>query len=66
MPAFDVDSRDFYELCQQYRLSQEWYPHGMTPTETFEDLKRYIKTGKLPWPSYEVMPHIDEVSPPED
>lgn len=47
----DVESRDFYELCQRYRFSKEWIAPGTV--KCFEDLKRYITTGELPWPSYE-------------
>jgi hypothetical protein len=48
-PAINVESRDFYELCQRYRHSQEWYPHGLTPSQTFEDIKRYVRCGAIPW-----------------
>lgn len=49
-----VDGRDFYELCQYYRHSKEIMPPGLPNTvQAFNDLKEYIKTGKLPWPSYE-------------
>lgn len=43
----DVEGRDFYELCQQYRCAQP------DPIPAWENLKRYITTGELPWPSYE-------------
>ena|SRR5690348_2122484 len=50
-----VDGRDFYELCQQYRHSKEIMPHPSLPNtvQAFNNLREYIKTGKLPWPSYE-------------
>ena len=52
--APDVDGRDFYELCQQYRHSREMTPHGMPDTvQAFGNLRDYIKTGRLPWPSYQ-------------
>lgn len=52
--APDVDGRDFYELCQQYRHSREIVPHGHVNTvQAFDNLREYIKTGKLPWPSYQ-------------
>lgn len=36
-----LDEQEFYELCQQYRHSQEW---TAPPTvETFEALKAYIR-----------------------
>lgn len=42
-----LDQRDFYELCQQYRHCQpDAGPY-------FEAIKEYLRTGKLPWPSYE-------------
>jgi hypothetical protein len=47
--TINVESRDFYELCQRYRHSQEHFPHGLTPTQTFEDLKEYIRSGTTPW-----------------
>ena len=49
-----VDGQDFYELCQQYRHSREMMPNGLFNTvQAFNNLREYIKTGKLPWPSYE-------------
>lgn len=49
-----VDGQDFYELCQSYRHSRELMPNGLPNTvQAFNDLRTYIKTGKLPWPSYE-------------
>lgn len=45
--APNVDGRDFYELCQQYRWER------LDPVPQFEALKEYIRSGKLPWPSYE-------------
>ena len=42
-----LESRDFYELCQQYRhQSADAYFE-------FEAIKKYLLTGELPWPSYE-------------
>lgn len=51
----NVDGQDFYELCQQYRYSREISPHPNTPNtvQAFNNLREYIKTGWLPWPSYE-------------
>ena len=55
--APDVDGRDFYELCQQYRHAQEMMPYGMpNVVQCFDNLREYIKTGKLPWPSYQLSP----------
>ena len=52
--APNVDGQDFYELCQAYRHSKEIMPYGMRNTvQAFNDLRYYIKTGALPWPSYE-------------
>lgn len=53
--APNVDGRDFYELCQQYRHAKEIMPHPSLPNvvQAFNNLREYIKTGKLPWPSYE-------------
>lgn len=49
-----VDGQDFYELCQQYRHAKEMMPFGVpNATQAFNNLREYIKTGKLPWPSYE-------------
>lgn len=49
-----VDGQDFYELCQQYRHAREMMPHGMPNTvQAFNNIREYIKTGRLPWPSYE-------------
>ena len=48
-----LESRDFYELCQEYRHSQEGREGMPTPGECFENLKKYILTGELPWPSFE-------------
>ncbi len=42
-----LDKRDFYELCQEYRHA----PVDAAPQ--FEAIKTYIRTGALPWPSYE-------------
>lgn len=44
-PSFE--GRDFYELCQQYRHARH------DPVAEYAAIIRYIKTGKLPWPSYE-------------
>lgn len=42
--ATDVlEGEEFYEMCQSYRTSEEWYPHGMTPTLRFEALKNWIR-----------------------
>lgn len=53
--APNVDGRDFYELCQAYRHSKEIMPHPSMPNtvQAFANLQEYIKTGKLPWESYE-------------
>ena len=53
--APNVDGQNFYELCQQYRHSKELMSHPSLPNtvQTFNNLREYIKTGKLPWPSYE-------------
>jgi len=42
-----LESRNFYELCQEYRWEKG------DAAERFEAIKEYILTGKLPWPSYE-------------
>ena len=42
-----LDSRDFYELCQQYR----WERGDAAPP--FEAIKTFLRTGELPWPSYD-------------
>ena len=42
-----LETRDFYELCQQYRHQK------IDAATEFELIKEYIRTGKLPWPSYE-------------
>ena len=44
---FRLNSRDFYELCQQYRHER------IDAAPQFEAIKKYILTGELPWPSYE-------------
>jgi len=48
--AEKLESRDFYELCQQYRFGI------LMPTNTgyedFEAIKKYLLTGELPWTSY--------------
>jgi ABC-type phosphate transport system auxiliary subunit len=57
--AKDLDGRDFYELCQQYRHER----HDPQVSIAFERLKDYIKTGRLPWPSYDLSsaaPHEGE------
>lgn len=53
--APNVDGQNFYELCQQYRHSKEIMPHPGLPNtvQAFDNLREYIKTGKLPWDSYE-------------
>ena len=58
--TLNLDGQDFYELCQQYRHSNEIPPHPSLPNvvQAFDNLREYIKTGKLPWPSYE---RTDEV-----
>ncbi len=43
----NLESRDFYELCQQYRTCP------VDAANEFEAIKEYIRSGKLPWPSYE-------------
>lgn len=58
--APNVDGRDFYELCQTYRHSKELMPYGTPNTvQAFNDLRGYVKTGRLPWPSYDISPPID-------
>lgn len=42
-----LESRDFYELCQEYR----WVKVDAAPQ--FAAIKQYLLTGALPWPSYE-------------
>jgi hypothetical protein len=56
--APNVDGQDFYELCQTYRHSKEIAPHPSlrNTVQAFNDLREYIKTGWLPWPSYESAP----------
>lgn len=50
----NVDGQNFYELCQQYRHAQEMMPHGSpNVVQAFDNIREYVKTGKLPWPSYE-------------
>ena|SRR3990167_1328122 len=58
--TLNLDGQDFYELCQQYRHSKDIPPHPSLPNvvQAFDNLREYIKTGKLPWPSYE---RTDEV-----
>jgi hypothetical protein len=54
--APNVEGRDFYELCQAYRHAPDGIPrHPSLPNAVvaFASLKEYLKTGKLPWPSYE-------------
>lgn len=53
--APNVDGQDFYELCQAYRHSKEISLHPSMPNtvQAFNNLREYIKAGKLPWPSYE-------------
>lgn len=43
----NVDGRDFYELCQDYR-----WERGDGGAK-FEAIKKYLLTGELPWPSYD-------------
>ena len=45
--AVQMDGRDFYELCQQYRHAKH------DPVTEFTAIKEYIATGRLPWPSYD-------------
>jgi hypothetical protein len=48
----NLNGRNFYELCQRYRHSKDGT--GMPgPAECFEDIKKYIRTGELPFPAYE-------------
>ena len=42
-----LESRNFYELCQEYRWAQ------IAEATKFEAIKAYLLTGALPWPSYE-------------
>jgi hypothetical protein len=42
-----LNSRDFYELCQEYRHTR------LDAASQFEAIKTYLLTGKLPWPSYQ-------------
>ena len=44
--AEKLETRDFYELCQQYR-------HSLIGADEFNAIRDYIKTGNLPWPSYD-------------
>lgn len=41
-----LESRDFYELCQQYRNQP------IDAAKEFEAIKDFLITGTLPWPSY--------------
>lgn len=41
-----LNSRDFYELCPQYRWS-------MMGADEFEAIKDYLLTDRLPWPSHD-------------
>ena len=41
-----LGTRDFYELCQDYRWEQ------VHAAKEFAIIKDYLLTGKLPWPSY--------------
>ena len=45
--AEKLESRDFYELCQEYRHA------SVDAASQFEALKHFLLMGKLPWPSYE-------------
>lgn len=51
----NLEGRDFYELCQQYRHAKH------DPVKEFEAIKEWIRTGALPWPSYDEI--IDEAPP---
>jgi len=44
-----VDGRDFYELCQQYRHAKH------DPVSEFDAIREYVRSGKLPWASYEIV-----------
>lgn len=43
----NIDGQDFYELCQEYRHAR------IDAAPQFNALICYLKTGELPWPSYE-------------
>ena len=51
----NLDGQDFYELCYRYRHATEVPVHPGMPSvvEAFEDIKTFIRTGKLPFESYE-------------
>lgn len=42
-----LESRDFYELCQEYRWEK------LDALKQFEAIKKFLLTGELPWPSYD-------------
>jgi hypothetical protein len=42
-----LESRDFYELCQQYRNTKG------DAFDEFEAIKTFLLTGETPWPSYD-------------
>lgn len=46
-PVYDLDSRNFYELCQQYRHAR------IDAAKEFEAIKAYLRDGTLPWESYD-------------
>ena len=43
----NLEGRDFYELCQQYRHAR------IDAAAEFGALRQYLRDGTLPWPSYE-------------
>ena len=45
--AEKLSSRDFYELCQEYRHTP------VDAAKQFEAIKAYLRDGTLPWPSYD-------------
>lgn len=52
--APNVDGRNFYELCQQYRHAREIERPGRpNAVQAFNNLREYIKTGALPWEPYD-------------
>lgn len=54
--SLDLDGQDFYELCQRYRFARDVIPvaPGLpNASEAFEDIKTFIRTGKLPFESYQ-------------
>lgn len=55
----NLDGQDFYELCQQYRHAR------IDAVDQFNAIIKYIKTGELPWPSYEDKTPYVGVLPPK-